>query len=694
MEGPSNKIAGMSPWLLFLALVISNLALVVYGVWHIDENALRATFERRQAIAELGAVTLETNLDRLKDVSVALATRVRFRKLVSEGDWNGAIAILEDVLTDFDFVGRVFLADTSGTLMADLPEQPELHGQNFSYRDWYVGVTKEWKPYVSEVYTRAAEPQINVISVASPIMSEEGSVVGILVLQIRTDVLFDWIRSLDVGTGGFVYFVDQNGHPVGHSSFGPQDPIADFSGLPFVDAALRGEQGLIFSREEEGGTEYLVAYEPVPSYGWGVIVAEDVATAMAPRREARRDAILIGASVGIVDVLLLSLLLAMLFRIQGMSRELDTRVEERTRNLEDERARLRAIIDNMADGVVVVDHLDRVTLTNVASERLLGWTSRELLGKSFVKMIPIRDQKQRTIPETQRPIIQALRGKISGIWDTVVPEFYVRKDGTSFPTMVTAAPIRVGGKVIGAVAVIRDATREFEVDRAKSDFVTLTSHQLRTPLTGIQWYVQDMLEGSTGKVSKGQAAHLRDIERSTQRMIRLVDDLLRVSQIELGQVSANMSRVDLSAAAHRVVEELTSRAGLKRVSVTVTASRSLPLARADAAIVRNVLMSLVANAIAFTPPGGEVSVRVARVKNSLRISVRDTGIGIPPSEQEHVFQRFFRASNAQTYTGEGTGLGLYIAKQLVDLSNGKIGFASKEGKGSTFWVSFPVAKKS
>lgn len=694
MEGFSNKRAAVRPWVLYLTLVISNLALVVYGVWQIDDNALRAMFERRQAVAELGAVTLESNLDRLKDVGVSLATRVRFRELIASGEWDAAVGLLEGVFADFEYLDRVFIADPSGTLMADLPELPGVRGQNFSHRDWYLGVSENWQPYVSEAYKRAAEPQVNVIAVAVPIESEGGAVLGILVLQVRTDVLFAWLNSLNVGTEGFVYIVDKNGHPIGHPSFGPQDAMGDFTHLSFVSAALRGEQGLLFAAEYADGPEYLVAYEPVSDYDWGVIVAEDVYSATASRREAFWDTVLVAAVAAGIDILLLSLLLATVLRMQRMSRELDDKVAERTHSLENERGRLHAVIENMADGVVVVDPHGRVTLMNAAAERLFGWTAKELLGKSFVEQVPMRDQRQRTIPEARRPITQALRGKVTGIWNTVAPEFYVRKDGTSFPTTATAAPIRVGGKILGAVAVLRDASREFEVDRAKSDFVTLTSHQLRTPLTGIQWYVQDMLDGTTGKMSKPQREHLRDVERSTQRMIRLVDDLLRVSQIELGQVAANMSRVDLSLVARRAVDELAARAKLKGISVSLTGPRSLPMAMADAAIARNVLTSLVANAIAFTPSGGEVAVRVARDKHSIRVSVSDTGIGVPANEQGQVFRRFFRASNAQTYTGEGTGLGLYIAKQLVGLSKGKIGFTSREGKGSTFWVSFPAVKKS
>ncbi len=692
MEGFSNKILGMRPWLLFFALVISNLALVAYGVWHVDNNALRATFERRQSVAELGAVTLEANLDRLRDVGVSLASRVHFRELVAEGDWEGAVSIMRDVPTDFPYVDRMFVADVSGTLMADLPELPGVRGQNFSYRDWYVGVSKDWQPYVSEVYMRAAEPQYNVVAVAVPIISEEGRLMGILVLQVRTDILFEWTQTLNARMDGFVYFVDPNGHPVGHPSFGPQDPIQDFGDLPFVSAALRGERGLLFSPESADGPEYLIAYEPVRDYGWGTIVAENATLAMSSRRDALSDAILIAAAVALINVAFLSLLLAMFVRMQALSRGLDAKVVERTRSLEDERARLRAIIDNMADGVVVVDHAGRITLVNASAERLFGWTSKELVGKNFVKTVPIRDQNQRTIPESRRPVTRALRGKTTGIWNTIAAEFYVRKDGTSFPMTASAAPVRANAKIVGAVTVFRDASKEFEVDRAKSKFVTLTSHQLRTPLTGIQWYVQDMLDGATGKISRQQAEHLRDIEQSVQRMIRLVDDLLRVSQIELGQVIPNLSLLDLSALARRAVDDASLRATSKKISISVKASRSLPSVRADAAIVRNVLSSLIANAIVFTPRGGSVAVQVAEVGGSVRISVRDTGIGIPSDEQPRVFQRFFRASNAQTFTGEGTGLGLYIAKQLVGLSRGKIGYASTEGKGTTFWISFPIAK--
>lgn len=401
--------------------------------------------------------------------------------------------------------------------------------------------------------------------------------------------------------------------------------------------------------------------------------------------------VLVAIGLIIIDILLLFLLLSMVLRVRRLSRELDDKEEQWTHSLADESARLHAVIDNMADGLVVVDRKGRITLVNAAAERMFGWTSMELIGKPIARMLPMRDRKNHTVPESRHPTAQALRGKVVQLCGVANAGFYVRKDGTSFPATVTCAPILVDGESLGAVEVLRDANREFEIDRMKSEFITLTSHQLRTPLTAVQWYVQDMLDGSVGRMSAPQIKHLRDVEQSTRRMIRLVDDLLRVSQIELGQMGVSVSRIDIAPIARRVAEDTEHQSSKKDVRVSVSGIREGAFVRADASVLRQVLVLLISNAILFTPRRGKVNVRIARDGKSYRISVHDMGIGIPQKEQGRVFEQFFRASNAQSLTSDGTGLGLYLAKRLVRMAGGGIGFVSKEKKGSTFWISFPAA---
>jgi hypothetical protein len=174
---------------IFLAIVLPVVLIAAIAYFQTYQELTEFTFSRRQSLADLAATVLEQKLDRLKDIGISLATRVRFKQLVNEGKWDEAIKILQDVSKDFPIIERIFLADPMGTLMADAPALSGVRGKNFASRDWYQGVSNGWKPYVSSVYQRAAEPRYNVIAVAVPIKAEKTA--GILVLQVRLDALVE-----------------------------------------------------------------------------------------------------------------------------------------------------------------------------------------------------------------------------------------------------------------------------------------------------------------------------------------------------------------------------------------------------------------------------------------------------------------------------------------------------------------------
>lgn len=249
----------------------------------IERDQTEAVLARREAISYLAAAGVAARLDRLTDIGVALATRVRFSELVNAGEWDEAIKILTRVPSDFPFVDRVFLTDPGGTLMADTPEFPGVRGKNFAFRDWYQGVSRNWKPYVSNVYKRAAEPRLNVFAVAVPIKSKNLQITGILLLQVRLDALFEWIKGVEMGSSGFVYVVDRKGQIAYHPKFPPQGNIADFSSVPVVQDALRGDRGVKITFNPIENEERISAYSPIAGYGWAVVSQQPTVSAFAAK---------------------------------------------------------------------------------------------------------------------------------------------------------------------------------------------------------------------------------------------------------------------------------------------------------------------------------------------------------------------------------------------------------------------------
>ena len=241
--------------------------------------------------------------------------------------------------------------------------------------------------------------------------------------------------------------------------------------------------------------------------------------------------------------------------------------------------------------------------------------------------------------------------------------------------------------------VAHDVTKEVEIDRAKTEFVSLASHQLKTPLTSIKWLAEGLLSGSQDKLTPAQEKYVSNILSSSQHMVEMVNDLLNVSRIELGTLAVRLEELNACELAQAVLTEQQHSADEKKVTVAFTCDSAIPPIKADKNLVRMIFQNLLSNAIKYTPTGGSVTceITLSGVKHeTLFIRVADTGIGIPKEEQPNVFKKLHRATNAEALVPDGTGLGLYVIKTIADRVGGGITFESVEGKGTTFYVSLPL----
>jgi signal transduction histidine kinase len=323
--------------LLLLVLVSPVILVAALGYEEIDRDLTALALQRRESLAFLAAATLKADLDRLRDIGVALGTRVRFRDLISRGRWEEAVAILEHVPADFPFIERVFLADRAGTLMADSPALPGVRGTAFAHRDWYRGAMETGQVYVSEIYRRAAEPQRTVLAVAFPVRAGDGAISGILVLQVRLARLLDWTRQVDLGQEGTLYLVDRKGHLAAHSSRDVEAELLDVSERGPVRRALRGESGTTIESGDEGGAPLVASVRVVPDYRWGIVAEQPAAAAFAERDRALRRLL-----AACVLILLLAAALAILLLRALVERRAS---EERIAALNERLARRAAELD-------------------------------------------------------------------------------------------------------------------------------------------------------------------------------------------------------------------------------------------------------------------------------------------------------------------------------------------------------------
>lgn len=654
--------------LLFFLIVFPLAFFVVFQYRTIYQESTDVEISRRDAIARLAAATLHEKFDHLTDVGVSLATRIRFRELIAEGKWNESLLLLKGVLTDFPFFERIFLADPNGTITADIIEPSDVIGKNFAFRDWYQGVSKEWKPYISEIFKAAAAPYYSSVVLAVPIKDENQKTLGILVLQIKTDILTGWSKDITAGPFGFVYFVDKAGHPAGHPEHPPDAEITDFSSKPYVKSIMRGESGAEVLFDPVEGEEEIVAYRPVPSHQyhyhqWGVVVEQPADIAFLARdRELNR--ILFAFSFIFLFICLVAYLI---LRVIGA--------------INNYRQKEKIFLDSIGDGIAAIDREWNITLFNKAATRISGWSQEEVLGKPFRNFIKFLRERDRTenIAFIEEVI---LFGKPKQMEDKTV---LIAKDGREIPAGDSAAPIfDQKGKVSGAIIIFRDATQERESHHLRSDFA-YASHQLRTPVTVALYSLELALGEKELPVIKES---MEVAYRSVKNVGRLVEQVLEVSRIDQHNVIPKFEAVKVIEICEEVFKLAEETAKRQNVILTVSPISGALGIVTDRKILCKALLQILENAIYYSRPGGEVKLNVRLQENDVLFEIEDSGIGIPENQQALVFVKFFRGSNIPTDV-IGAGLGLYLAREYVKLLKGNIWFKSEEDKGTVFSILIP-----
>lgn len=373
---------------------------------------------------------------------------------------------------------------------------------------------------------------------------------------------------------------------------------------------------------------------------------------------------------------------AMAGEIEEKRADIEKKIAEKTADLE----KFKLALNNISDHVVITDADGIVLYGNKMVETITGYELQDILGKKAGSLWSLPMPKEFYV----------------NFWDTIKnrKEVFVgevrnrRKDGRIYTAVVSVSPVLdESGTVCFFVGIERDVTHEREIDRAKSEFVSLASHQLRTPLSAINWYTEMLLSGDGGRISKAAREYLEEIRHGGKRMTELVGALLNVSRIEMGTFAVSPESTDIVLLAKDVINELKPNILRKHLRIKTEFSDHLPKISVDPKLIRIVFQNLLTNAVKYTPEAGDVSVsiRLLSEENVFSVEVSDTGYGIPKSEQANIFTKLFRATNVREKETDGTGLGLYIAKSIIERSGGTIQFESEEGKGTTFKVLLPLS---
>ena len=395
-------------------------------------------------------------------------------------------------------------------------------------------------------------------------------------------------------------------------------------------------------------------------------------------------------------VLLLLVVLAVLARqsLLGLDndrlrRRLEERVAERTRSLRQISDRTALLVESVGEGIYGVDRDGLITFVNPAGAQALGYDAADLTGCDAHGTFHARGADGQLLPKEQCYITEAVR---EGLVSTAEDDSYVRSDGRLLPVEVTTTPLTEEEAVVGAVVIFRDVTQRREVDRLKSEFVSMVSHELRTPLTAIQGSLGLISGGALGPLPTGAARMLEIASISAHRLNRLVDDILDIERIESGVLVLQPGWQDALAVVDASVEQMQVLAVEAGVEMRVGPVDGAVHADPDRAA--QTLINLIGNALKFSYPGGRVEISARADGDVVEFMVTDEGRGIPADRLERIFNRFEQVDSSDAREKGGSGLGLAISRSLVERSGGRIWATNNPDRGATLHFTLPRADRS
>jgi signal transduction histidine kinase/DNA-binding response OmpR family regulator/putative methionine-R-sulfoxide reductase with GAF domain len=351
-----------------------------------------------------------------------------------------------------------------------------------------------------------------------------------------------------------------------------------------------------------------------------------------------------------------------------------------------QRVRLAQIFDSTSDGILLVSREGEIQAANRQAGELLGFDPSSVIG---VRLAQLAAGRRSSTPDSDR-VFDDLGGilekpDLGGGGDLELP---LRGKTVHW----AGRPIKdIAGTTIGFTLTLHDVTHERQVSQMKTDFVSFVTHQLRTPLAGIKWMLE--LAAQSSQLTTDAGSYVDDARTAAERLIGLVNDLLDISRLESGKLTVTLQPTNLGQLTHSALDDLGALIRDKGLRLTLVGVEDAPMVMADPQLLRQVMVNLTSNALKYTPSGGDISIRIDREDaRTVRWTITDSGIGIPRTALGRLFEKFYRAENVHTVETEGTGLGLYLVRLIIERLAGEVWCESEEGRGSAFIFTLPISE--
>lgn len=519
------------------------------------------------------------------------------------------------------------------------------------------------------------------------------------------------VKKISFGTAIRVTVIAPEGTVLADSSedLGQLSNMENHTLRPEVAAALRKETGMSIRYSMTLGTRMLYIAIPILAHEkvLGVIRTAMPITHVDEVLASVRRPVMLTAALGILIVLVAGMLFShhltkRIRRITSVAEryaredwsekilvggrdefkmladtmnQMASSLRSRIRDLESEKSKISVILNHMNEGVIAIDRSKQYVLANPAAERIFGFNAADVRGKSLIEI-------------TRNPQLERLANQAFQEGKTASLE--IQLSGKTKKTLhVSAIVLDAHVRDIGGILVFHDMTELRRLENVRKEFVANVSHELRTPLTSIRGFIETLLGGASKDPATSEK-FLKIVSEETDRLGRLVEDILTLGEIEQGVTPVKKERIDLSSELPAILEQFKNQIREKKIAVeNRVEGKSFPLS-GDKDKIQQVFINLIDNAIKFNRPGGKIALSADQSPEGVTVTVEDTGIGIPEDVQGRVFERFFRVDKARSKELGGTGLGLAIVKHIMEAHNGRVSCQSTPGQGSRFSVFFPT----
>ncbi len=498
-----------------------------------------------------------------------------------------------------------------------------------------------------------------------PIFDDNEKKIGILVSQIDLSALWSIVSKSSFRESGYVYLLDNSARLISYRDILAVMAEKNLRSISIIDDFLNHKHSFAvyssyFSNKVFGSWSY------VKSTGWGLFVELPV-----------KEFVIDFLPFIVFSILVFILFLIFIFKILSLMYKL----EKANIKIGESEKKFRSYIDEAPDGIMVVDYSGRIIEFN---NSLMKMTSNSFKKMEKMKVYDLICDKDLDLVKNHFKKVIKTGG------DEIDVLYKKNSDKNNCVYYFNLSSVKLSDKFI--LVFIKDVTIEKEVDRAKTEFVSLASHQLRTPLAAINWYSEMLLAGDGGKLSENQKKFAQEIFDSNKRMVELVNSLLNVSRLEMGTFIISPEPTNFVEVMDDVLKEQKVAIVDKNINIKKEYDNNLSKLKYDPKLLRIIFQNLTSNAIKYSPSNSTVSIsiKINQRKKMIEIEVKDEGYGIQNNQQNQIFQKLFRADNIKKRNTEGTGLGLYIVKSIVDNFKGSISFRSKENKGTAFKVLLPL----